>query len=243
MKILIATTNPGKIREFRDMLGGEKFQWDDLSQHKNLEPIEETGRTFLQNACLKATAYAKKFNTHTLADDSGLEVDALGGSPGVHSARWAELPVRLASARTSSLAAPSQPGPTEPGRAGGSRARQLQDDSVSTLFLPKGNPTAPDPGHAVRNRTTPSSHAGPGRRSPDAYHCTKRIGTVEMGAIRAGFQPLLIPAPHSLRARPDSPRRAPPASTPARLRCVRRQSGRALPRWRSGEAASSPALA
>jgi XTP/dITP diphosphohydrolase len=54
--------------------------------------VEETGRTFADNAALKATAYAKKFNTHTIADDSGLEVDALnGGSPGVHSARWAEL--------------------------------------------------------------------------------------------------------------------------------------------------------
>ena len=91
MKILIATTNPGKISEFRDMLGGEKFQWDDLSQHKDLTPVEETGQNFLANACLKATAYAKKFNTHTLADDSGLEVDALNGSPGVHSARWAEM--------------------------------------------------------------------------------------------------------------------------------------------------------
>ncbi|HEV8606196.1 MAG TPA: RdgB/HAM1 family non-canonical purine NTP pyrophosphatase [Tepidisphaeraceae bacterium] len=91
MKILIATTNPGKIREFRDMLGGEKFQWDDLSHHPGFQPVEETGETFLQNACLKAMAYAKQFNTHTLADDSGLEVDALGGSPGVHSARWAEF--------------------------------------------------------------------------------------------------------------------------------------------------------
>src|SRR5882724_10522813 len=91
MKILIATTNPGKIREFRDMLGGEKFQWDDLSQHKDLEPVEETGRTFLDNASLKASAYARQFKTYTIADDSGLEVDALNGSPGVHSARWAEL--------------------------------------------------------------------------------------------------------------------------------------------------------
>jgi len=91
MKILIATTNAGKIREFHDLLGNGTLQWDDLSQHKNVEPIEETGRTFLANACLKATAYAKKFNTHAIADDSGLEVDALGGSPGVHSARWAEL--------------------------------------------------------------------------------------------------------------------------------------------------------
>jgi XTP/dITP diphosphohydrolase len=98
MKILIATTNPGKIREFREMLGDvgagssrPSFEWDDLTQHKEVPPVEETGRSFLQNATLKASEYAKKFKTYTLADDSGLEVDALGGSPGVHSARWAEL--------------------------------------------------------------------------------------------------------------------------------------------------------
>jgi non-canonical purine NTP pyrophosphatase (RdgB/HAM1 family) len=91
MRILIATTNPGKIREFREMLNGEKFEWDDLSKHRDLPQVEETGRTFHANACLKATAYAKKFNTHVIADDSGLEVDALNKSPGVHSARWAEM--------------------------------------------------------------------------------------------------------------------------------------------------------
>ena len=91
MRILIATTNPGKIREFREMLNEEKFEWDDLSKHRELTPVEETGRTFHANACLKATTYAKKFNTHVIADDSGLEVDALNRSPGVHSARWAEM--------------------------------------------------------------------------------------------------------------------------------------------------------
>lgn len=91
MRILIATTNPGKIREFREMLGGDRLQWDDLTQHSDLQPIEETGRTFHENACLKASAYAKKFNTHAIADDSGLEVDALNNQPGIRSARWAEL--------------------------------------------------------------------------------------------------------------------------------------------------------
>jgi XTP/dITP diphosphohydrolase len=89
--LLIATTNPGKIREFRQMLGAERFEWTDLSEHPGVEAPEETGRTFRANACLKAIHYARLFNTAAIADDSGLEVDALAGSPGVHSARWAEL--------------------------------------------------------------------------------------------------------------------------------------------------------
>jgi XTP/dITP diphosphohydrolase len=89
--LLIATSNAGKVREFREMLGGDRFAWDDLSRHPAFTPVEETGQTFLANACLKAEGYSKQFNTWALADDSGLEVDALGGKPGVHSARWAEL--------------------------------------------------------------------------------------------------------------------------------------------------------
>ena len=91
MKILIATANAGKVREFRQMLGDERFAWSDLSQHPNLPPVEETGKTFRANACLKASYYATILNTWAMADDSGLEVDALNGSPGVLSARWAQI--------------------------------------------------------------------------------------------------------------------------------------------------------
>lgn len=90
-RLLIATTNPGKVREFREMLGQDRFQWDDLSAHRDIPAAEETGSTFRANACLKAAYYAKALGTYTLADDSGLAVDALGGRPGVHSARWAEM--------------------------------------------------------------------------------------------------------------------------------------------------------
>jgi len=89
--LLIATSNPGKVREFREMLGDDRFAWSDLSRHPGFMPVEETGRTFLANACLKAEGYARQFETWALADDSGLEVDALDGAPGVHSARWAAL--------------------------------------------------------------------------------------------------------------------------------------------------------
>jgi len=91
MKLLIATGNPGKVKEFSEMLGAGRFAWSDLSKHKKVVAVEETGATFRANACLKASGYSTQFDTWALADDSGLEVDALGGKPGVHSARWAEL--------------------------------------------------------------------------------------------------------------------------------------------------------
>src|SRR5437762_6383805 len=73
------------------MLGDSRFAWSDLSRHPGFMPVDETGRTFLANACLKAEGYANQFRTWALADDSGLEMDALQGAPGVHSARWAEM--------------------------------------------------------------------------------------------------------------------------------------------------------
>lgn len=91
MELLIATGNAGKVREFREMLGAERFTWRDLAGLNDTSPVEETGRTFRANACLKASQYATRHRMWALADDSGLEVDALGGSPGVFSARWAEI--------------------------------------------------------------------------------------------------------------------------------------------------------
>ena len=90
-RLLIATGNAGKAREFREMLGADRFAWSDLASLPAAPDVEETGRTFRANACLKASAYARHFQLWTLADDSGLEVDALGGSPGVLSARWAQV--------------------------------------------------------------------------------------------------------------------------------------------------------
>lgn len=89
LQLLIASTNPGKIREFRQ-LGGQ-ITFSDLTQHRQLPLVEETGHTFLANACLKASAYARALELWAVADDSGLVVDALDGKPGVHSARWAAM--------------------------------------------------------------------------------------------------------------------------------------------------------
>jgi XTP/dITP diphosphohydrolase len=94
MDLLIATRNRGKAAEFAQMLSGAALGELRLRSLEELDdPFEpqETGRTFRANAVLKAGAYARRFKTWTLADDSGLAVDALGGRPGVHSARFAEL--------------------------------------------------------------------------------------------------------------------------------------------------------
>jgi XTP/dITP diphosphohydrolase len=91
MRLLIATTNRGKAAEFKRMADGLDFQIEDLGSFPGVPAVEETGSTFIANACLKAGYYARGLSMWTLADDSGLAVDALAGKPGVHSARWAQM--------------------------------------------------------------------------------------------------------------------------------------------------------
>jgi XTP/dITP diphosphohydrolase len=86
--LTLATRNAHKTREFSEILGNE-FAVRDLSAEPDAPAIEETGSTFAENAILKAVAISKRFPGLVVADDSGLEVDALGGAPGVYSARYA----------------------------------------------------------------------------------------------------------------------------------------------------------
>ena len=88
MKLLAATTNPGKIREIRGLLDGVDLPLQTLADFPPVEAPEETGRTFAENARLKALYYARAFGHLTVAEDSGLEIDALNGGPGVESARF-----------------------------------------------------------------------------------------------------------------------------------------------------------
>jgi XTP/dITP diphosphohydrolase len=88
VKLLIATRNEGKLREFRRLLSGLNVEMAGLGGTGVTLQVEETGSTFRENACLKAAAYSEASGLLTLADDSGLEVDALGGAPGVQSARY-----------------------------------------------------------------------------------------------------------------------------------------------------------
>ena len=88
-RLLLATRNRGKLRELADLLGDVPFELVSLTDVGIDVDVEETGRTFEDNAALKAETYRELSGMLTLADDSGLEVDALGGEPGVHSARYA----------------------------------------------------------------------------------------------------------------------------------------------------------
>jgi XTP/dITP diphosphohydrolase len=90
-RLLLATANRGKLRELRAILEGVPVELVGLDDAGAGPPprVEETGRTFLENARLKAHGYAAWSGLAAVADDSGLEVDALGGAPGVHSARYA----------------------------------------------------------------------------------------------------------------------------------------------------------
>jgi XTP/dITP diphosphohydrolase len=90
-RLLIATTNPGKVIEIRSALGAIPG-WPLEPLAGDIPPIKETGETFLDNAVQKAVHYSRFTDELTMTDDSGLCVAALGGRPGVHSARYAENP-------------------------------------------------------------------------------------------------------------------------------------------------------
>ena len=92
LHIIIATRNRHKVRELARLLSLRGIRWHSLAEFPQVPPTEETGRTFDANAVKKARAVAKATGSLVLADDSGLEVDALDGAPGIRSARFAGEP-------------------------------------------------------------------------------------------------------------------------------------------------------
>jgi XTP/dITP diphosphohydrolase len=86
-QLIVATSNPGKLKEMQAYLNQPQIGWDLALKPAELE-IEETGSTFLENAALKASQVAKALGEWAIADDSGLSVEALGGAPGLYSARY-----------------------------------------------------------------------------------------------------------------------------------------------------------
>lgn len=87
--IIIATNNEGKAKEFNELFTSYGYKIKTLLDFPEIGDVPETGNTFAENAFQKASAISKELNTIVLADDSGLEVDALNGKPGIYSARFA----------------------------------------------------------------------------------------------------------------------------------------------------------
>lgn len=87
--LLVATRNEGKLRELRELLAGEPLRLESLAAHVEVGEVDETGDSFDANARLKAAAAARATGLWTVGEDSGIEVDALGGAPGIRSARYA----------------------------------------------------------------------------------------------------------------------------------------------------------
>lgn len=127
MRVLVGTTNPGKVREILSILGDlPGIAWL-TADEVPLSAVAEVGATFLENAVLKAETLAAATGLATLAEDSGLEVDALGGGPGVRSARYAGEPPdpRANNARLLSALA-------------GVRDRRARFRTAAALALPDG---------------------------------------------------------------------------------------------------------
>lgn len=129
-RIVIATTNRGKVREFAGLLKSLPIEIVDLSGFPAVAPPAETGSNFEENARIKAAEYALNLGEWVIADDSGLEIDALDGAPGVHSARFAGVGTSYADKMKTVLA--------ELADVDGSN-RGARFTSVITLADPAGN--------------------------------------------------------------------------------------------------------
>jgi XTP/dITP diphosphohydrolase len=89
IRLLLASSNAGKLREYRELAGNAEFDLDLLPNFREIVPFEETGETFAENALGKALYYGRFTDELLMAEDSGLVVPSLGGAPGVYSARYA----------------------------------------------------------------------------------------------------------------------------------------------------------
>ncbi len=114
-RLVLATHNAGKLREFRELFVGYPVTIVSAGELGLPEP-EETGRTFIENAVLKAEAAAKASGLPALADDSGLCVEALGGDPGIYSARWAGKPADFSAAMATIARLLDEKGALDPGQ-------------------------------------------------------------------------------------------------------------------------------
>jgi XTP/dITP diphosphohydrolase len=189
MDLFFGTTNPGKLRELRRLVAGLPVRVvspDDLG--RPAPEVEEDGATFEENARIKAIACARFAGMHALADDSGLCVDALGGEPGVRSARWSdEEPGPAAASPVCELpgAAAAELGPVA-GRA--ARDERNNDKLLASLGgvadLMRGAEYRAVLAVAAPDGTVVATAEGV---------CRGRIGDARRGGGGFGYDPLFVP--------------------------------------------------
>jgi XTP/dITP diphosphohydrolase len=188
MDLLFGTTNPGKLRELRRLVAGLPIRVvapEDLDGP--LPEVLEDGRTFAENAAKKASEWARRSGLHALADDSGLCVDALGGAPGVHSARWADLEPVGPSSPVCDLAGP---GAAELGPVAGRAARDERNNDKLLAALsgvPDGLRGAEY--QAVLALARPDGSVV----ATVSGVCRGRIGKARRGTEGFGYDPLFVP--------------------------------------------------
>jgi XTP/dITP diphosphohydrolase len=187
--LFFATTNPGKLRELRRLVAGlpvRVLSPDDLG--RPVPEVEEDGATFAENAAKKAAELARFAGTYALADDSGLCVDALGGAPGVRSARWSD----------------EEPGPEPaspvcelPGAAAGElgpvagRAARDERNNDKLLAALAG---VPDARRGAEYRAVLALARPDGTIVASVTGtCRGRIGHARRGAEGFGYDPLFLP--------------------------------------------------
>jgi XTP/dITP diphosphohydrolase len=190
MDLLFATTNPGKLRELRRLVAGLPVRV--VSPEEIDRPaieVEEDGRTFAENAEKKAVAWARWARLHALADDSGLCVDALGGAPGVHSARWSELEPEGVASPVCELAEAAA-GELGPVAGGAARDERNNDKLVAALA------GVPDERRGAEYRAVLALARPDGSLVTTVTGvCRGRIGRERRGTEGFGYDPLFVPGP------------------------------------------------
>jgi XTP/dITP diphosphohydrolase len=186
LEIFFGTTNAGKLRELRRLVAGLRIRVvspDDLG--RPLPEVVEDGHTFQENAAKKASGHARFAGLHALADDSGLCVDALGGAPGIHSARWSDTEL------------PASP-------AGAPRAARDEANNDKLLAALAGVPDAQRGARYV---------AALALARPDGTilaqvegTCRGRVGYERRGSGGFGYDPLITPETELARAQQEGGR-------------------------------------
>jgi len=171
IEILVATRNIGKVREISDALSSLPVRLRHLDEFPMVTEVEETGTTYAANAALKALRYSEQTGLYALADDSGLEVDALGGIPGIFSNRFAGNGASDQERIDKLLHLLSQ-------KQDNNRSARFVCSMVFARWL-----------QATSHQQSPETrvlHVSEGR-------CEGRIGTIGVGTNGFGFDPVFIP--------------------------------------------------